>query len=78
MLSLQTGIRKDMIYPLSFLTAIDYQPTEKIILKGGIGTNPTIASLGIGVITKKIELNFATQLHQILGWSPDFSITYDF
>ena len=78
MLSLQTGIRKDMIYPLSFLTAIDYQPTEKIILKGGIGTNPTIASLGIGVIIKKIELNFATQLHQILGWSPDFSITYDF
>ena len=78
MLSLHAGLKKDMIYPLSFLAAIDYQPTDKIKFKGGIGTNPTLAAFGVGVLLKKFELNIATQLHQILGWSPDFSITYNF
>lgn len=77
-LSLHTGLKKDMIYPLSFLAAIDYQPSEKINLKGGIGTNPTLAAFGVGVIFENIELNISTQLHQILGWSPNFSITYKF
>lgn len=78
MLSLHAGLKKDMVYPLSFLAAIDYQPTEKIKFKGGIGTNPTLAAFGIGVLLKNFEVNIATQLHQILGWSPDFSITYNF
>ena len=77
-LSLNTGINKNIAYPTSFLAAINYQPTKKISLKGGIGTQPTIAAFGIGVNLKLFELNFATQIHQILGWSPDFSITYKF
>ena len=78
MLSLHAGLKKDMVYPLSFLAAIDYQPAEKIKFKGGIGTNPTLAAFGIGVLLKNFEVNIATELHQILGWSPDFSITYNF
>ena len=77
-LSLNTGINKNIAYPSSFLAAIDYQPTKKIRFRGGIGTQPTIAAFGIGVNLKFFELNFATQIHQILGWSPDFSITYKF
>lgn len=77
-LSLNTGINKNIAYPSSFLAAIDYQPTKKIRLMGGIGTQPTIAAFGIGVDLKLFDLNFATQIHQILGWSPDFSITYKF
>tara|TARA_B100001287_G_C22673858_1_gene526639 strand:+ start:1091 stop:1900 length:810 start_codon:yes stop_codon:yes gene_type:complete len=77
-LSLNTGINKNIAYPTSFIAAIDYEPTKRIRLKGGIGTQPTIAAFGIGVNLKLFELNFSTQIHQILGWSPDFSITYKF
>ena len=67
-----------MSYPLSFMTGIQYQPTEKVCIRGGIGTNPSLASLGINVQLKKLRLVFATQIHQILGWSPDFGIVYQF
>lgn len=78
MLSIQAGVKKDMVYPLSFLAAIDYKPNEKISLKGGIGTKPTIAAFGFGILFNQLQLNIAAQVHQILGWSPDFSITYQF
>ena len=78
MLSIQAGIKKDMVYPLSFLAAIDYKPNEKISFNGGIGTKPTIAAFGFGILFNQIQLNIAAQVHQILGWSPDFSITYQF
>ena len=77
-LSLQAGVKKDMIYPLSFITAIQYSPNEKVSIRGGIGTNPSLASLGINVHLNQIQLIFATQIHQILGWSPDFGIAYQF
>jgi len=77
-LVLQAGVKKDMSYPLSFMTGIQYQPTEKVSIRGGIGTNPSLASLGINVQLKKLRLVFATQIHQILGWSPDFGIVYQF
>ena len=77
-LSLQAGIKKDMVYPLSFITAIQYSPNKKVSIRGGIGTNPSLASLGINVHLNQIQLVFATQIHQILGWSPDFGIAYQF
>ena len=77
-LSLQAGVKKDMIYPLSFITAILYSPNEKVSIRGGVGTNPSLASLGINVHLNQIQLIFATQIHQILGWSPDFGIAYQF
>ncbi len=77
-LSLQAGVKKDMLYPLSFLTGIQYSPNNKVCFRGGIGTNPSLASLGINVQINQLKLIFATQIHQILGWSPDFGIAYQF
>lgn len=77
-LTISAGVNKSIAYPLSFITAIDYQPNEKIRFIGGIGTQPSLASIGVGINLKLLTLNFSTQLHQILGWSPDFSITYNF
>jgi len=77
-LTLQTAVKKDLAYPISFLAAIDYRPYEKICFRGGIGTNPNKAAFGIGTKLKKIQIDFSSQFHQILGWSPDFSISYQF
>ena len=77
-LIVQTGLEKNINYPASFLAAINYKPNEKIIINGGIASNPSLAAFGISLIQKKFTLSFATQIHQYLGWSPDISIIYQF
>lgn len=77
-LIVQTGLEKNINYPASFLAAINYKPNEKIIINGGIASNPSLAAFGISLIQNKFILSFATQLHQYLGWSPDISIIYQF
>ena len=77
-LTLHTGVEKNIFYPASFLAAIEYQPSEKIFLSGGIKSNPSIASFGISMTQKQFTICAATQIHQFLGWSPDLSIIYQF
>ena len=77
-LTLHTGVEKSIFYPASFLAAIEYQPSEKIFLSGGIKSNPSIASFGISMSQKQFTICAATQIHQFLGWSPDLSIIYQF
>ena len=77
-LILHTGVEKNIFYPASFLAAIEYQPSEKIFLSGGIKSNPSIASFGISMSQKQFTICAATQIHQFLGWSPDLSIIYQF
>jgi len=77
-LNIQTGLEKNINYPVSFLAAINYKPNKKIIINGGIASNPSLAAFGISLVQKKIILSFATQVHQYLGWSPDISIIYQF
>ena len=77
-LTLHTGVEKSIFYPASFLAAIEYQPSEKIFLSGGIKSNPSIASFGISMSQKQFTICAASQIHQFLGWSPDLSIIYQF
>jgi len=77
-LILHTGVEKNIFYPASFLAAIEYQPSEKIFLSGGIKSNPSIASFGVSMSQKQFTICAATQIHQFLGWSPDLSIIYQF
>ena len=77
-LTIHTGIEKSIFYPASFLAAIEYQPSEKIFLTGGIKSNPSIASFGVSMSQNQFIITAATQIHQFLGWSPDLSIIYQF
>ena len=72
------AVNKDIIYPASFLAAIEYKPNKSIVFRGGIGTNPSLASFGIGTYFKKFTIDIAAQYHQILGFSPEISLTYSF
>jgi len=72
------AVNKDIIYPASFLAAIEYKPNKSILFRGGIGTNPSLASFGVGTYLKKFTIDIAAQYHQILGFSPEISLTYSF
>ncbi len=66
---------KDILFAPSVKAAIIYSPIENITLRGGVGTNPTTFGFGIGSNIKKITIDIGSQYHQILGFSPELSIT---
>jgi hypothetical protein len=42
----------------------------------GVSNNPNIVSFGAGVNLGDFKLDFSSSMHSILGYSPQFSITY--
>ena len=69
------SFEKDILYAPSVRAAIIYSPIENISLRGGVGTNPTTFGFGIGSNIKKLTIDIGSQYHQILGFSPEISIT---
>ena len=69
------SFEKDLLFPSSLRAAILYRPVETIILKGGVGTNPTSFGFGIGTNIKRFTIDIGSQYHQILGFSPEISIS---
>jgi len=68
---------KNIEYPLRLKSAIEYAPMSKVFLRAGIATQPIEVSAGFGYKFKsQYNLDFGSSYHQILGWSPHFSFTY--
>ena len=70
---------KDIEHPLRSKIGIEYLPAKKLAFRGGFATQPIELSFGLGwIISEKYALDFGTQYHQILGWSPNISFKYAF
>jgi hypothetical protein len=52
--------------------------TDKFRIRGGIATNPFQHSLGFGYIWKVFCIDFAMVHHELLGYSPLFSLNFQF
>ena len=56
---------------------VDYQVIDILFLRIGGATNPALGSFGLGLdIQEKIRIDFATQYHLILGWTPAIGLSY--
>ncbi|MBP7496161.1 MAG: hypothetical protein KA792_00655 [Bacteroidales bacterium] len=55
----------------------EYNIVKNIYLRGGLSTNPVINSFGFGFYWRKIQVDFASSIHQTLGYSPQFSLVYN-
>jgi len=69
---------KDIDQSAIFKTGIEYHVIEKLFVRGGIATNPTYSTVGFGLKLKQFDIDFATNYHQQLGYTPQFSLTYHF
>ena len=69
---------KDIDFPANFKAGIEYKANNKIYLRGGIGTTPATAAFGVGVYHKGLKLDLASSYHQVLGFTPEVSLTYIF
>ena len=69
---------KDVIHPLRFKSGIEYIPDDNLAFRIGFSTAPIELSFGLGwIFSERYYLDFGTQYHQILGWSPNFSFRFD-
>jgi len=69
---------KDMIHKAVFRSGVEFELAEKFLLRTGISTQPVFYSFGLGYSFKKIMIDIALTRHQILGYTPHFSMSYTF
>lgn len=69
-------VEKSIDYKLRTRFAIEYTPIEQLFIRGGVGLQPTEFGLGFGYRFSVIQLDFGSNYHPILGWSPHVGLTY--
>ena len=69
---------KDMSKKSIFKAGIEYKAVKEFYLRAGIGTNPTLSSFGFGLNLKNFKIDISANYHQVLGFSPQFGLTYAF
>jgi hypothetical protein len=67
---------KDIDNPFRFKTGLEYEPLKNFFIRGGVQTTPIEFSFGFGYHFKQVHLGVGSSYHQILGWSPNFSIVF--
>ena len=67
---------KDLDNALRGKLGLEYQLIDQIFLRGGVATSPLELSFGLGYHLQIIHIDFGTAYHQILGWSPHFSLVF--
>lgn len=67
---------KDLENELRIKTGIEYQILKAFYARGGFATSRTELSFGFGYRFKVIQLDLGSSYDQILGWSPNFALTY--
>jgi hypothetical protein len=69
---------KDIDQKSAFKAGIEYHVVEILYLRGGIASNPTLSTFGFGLNINQFVLDIASSYHQELGFSPQFSLGYNF
>lgn len=67
---------KDIDNPFRFKSGLEYEPISNFYIRGGIQTAPVEFSFGFGYHFNQVHLDLGSAYHQILGWSPHFSIVF--
>jgi hypothetical protein len=67
---------KDIAKKAIFKAGLEYRAVKEFYIRAGIATNPTLSSFGFGLNLKNFKIDFSASYHQILGFSPQLSLTY--
>ena len=73
---LAAEVNKDVEQVPRFSGGVEYQAVENLFIRAGAGSGPTEFTFGLGYKYKSVQLDLGSAYHQVLGWSPHFSITY--
>lgn len=71
-------VEKDIDFNPVFKAGVEYHATDMLYLRGGVSTEPVLASFGFGLELKQFRLDIANTFHQTLGHTPQVSLQYAF
>jgi hypothetical protein len=70
-------MEKDIDFPARVKSGLEYRLAEPLRLRIGVASNPVSYGFGIGIeLPGNIKIDVASNYHQILGFSPAFSLLY--
>ena len=75
---LSSELEKNVGLTTIFKAGLEYHIVEQVFLRGGIASNPTLSSFGFGFKLKQWQVDVASSYHQVLGFTPQVSLVYDF
>lgn len=71
-------IVKDVMFPLSFRSGVQFEIIQSLFIRAGITTKPETYSFGFGYKSSKWDVNIALQQHNPLGLSPALDLAVKF
>ncbi|WP_234571390.1 hypothetical protein [Rhodohalobacter sp. 614A] len=71
-------IVKDVMFPLSFRSGVQFEVIQSLFIRAGITTQPETYSFGFGYESNRWDVNFALQQHNPLGLSPALDLAVKF
>jgi len=75
---LASEAEKDLYNPVRLRAGIEYQAIDILYLRAGVSGSPLNTCFGFGLKLKKLMIDFAGTFHQVLGFTPQFSLNYQF
>ena len=69
---------KDIEQPLITRFGTEYTPFDSFSFRAGIAVNPVMNYFGLGYQWKSFQADLAFSYHNLLGYIPDFSLSYEF
>jgi hypothetical protein len=75
-LTLET--EKNIYYNAVLKLGLEYKIIKDVFVRTGISTNPLFNTFGFGFNYGKCTFDFSSSIHQTLGYSPQFSMIYNF
>jgi len=67
----------DINNKLILKTGLEYRIIDMLYARLGISNNPNMVSFGAGLHLGNFRIDFSSSMHQVLGYSPQFSFIYE-
>lgn len=71
-------LEKDLVNKLKIQTGLQYLIMESLYLRAGVMTQPFTLTFGLGYEIGKLSADVAFTRHQVLGFTPHFSLQFQF
>jgi hypothetical protein len=71
-------VEKYLEEDVNIKTGLEYLLFESLYLRGGLSTKPLTTTFGLGYKIKKLSADIAFTNHEILGFTPHFSLQVEF
>jgi len=78
MIMMTSGVEKNLDAEFSFKAGVEFEPISSLFFRLGMASNPSLLTFGVGYQVSSIQIDLAFSRHEILGYTPHFSISYVF